>query len=171
MGDFGGMIHPIVLFPDDRLTTVCSPVVDFNQQLHELVEDLFSTMYHNDGVGLAAPQIGVLQRVFVMDCREGKKPFNPVAFINPEILVKLRPSSDEEGCLSMPGLFLNIWRPSFVSVASDGLDGATSCHHYRGLESRVILHEYDHTQGVLMTHRAAPEEIARQARETAVAGL
>jgi peptide deformylase len=165
------MKQPIIIFPDDRLTTVCEPVTDFGKNLHNLVRDLFDTMYASDGIGLAAPQIGVLSRVFVVDVREGKKPFNPIAFINSELLVKTGNAEDIEGCLSMPGLELTIRRATYVYCSFDNLDGHSKLYHQlHGLEARVFQHELDHLAGILFTGRATPEELARAARETVMAG-
>ena len=152
------MIRPIVIFPDDRLTTVCKYVNRFDKELCDLVSDLFETMYDSGGVGLAACQIGVLRRVFVMDCREDDKPFNPVAFINPVLLVKTGAEDDEEGCLSMPGVYLRIRRATYVVCAGQTLDGTHFSQAFRGLEARCIQHENDHLSGVLFTTRANPSE-------------
>ena len=98
------MIRKIVLYPDERLTAPCLPVVSFDKSLHQLVEDLFQTMYRYDGLGLAAPQIGDGRMVFVMDIRDGKEPHNPMSFVNPELLAMTGAADEEEGCLSMPGV-------------------------------------------------------------------
>ena len=148
------MKRDLVIFSDDRLTTVCDPVKAFDSNLHELVDDLFSVMYANDGVGLAAPQIGVLQRVFVMDCREGRKPHNPLCFINPEILVMTGADFDEEGCLSMPGVLLSVRRATYLHFASLTLSGDRHGASLRGLEARIMQHEIDHLSGILFTERA-----------------
>lgn len=154
------MIKPIVIFPDDRLTSVCKYVNRFDDGLRDLVQDLFDTLYANDGIGLAAPQIGVLKRVFVMDARDGDKPHNPIAFINPILLVKTGAADDEEGCLSMPGVFLTVRRATYVVCAGQTLDGTHFSNPYRGLEARCIQHELDHLAGVMFTSRTVSEKLA-----------
>ena len=154
------MIRDLVIYPDDRLITPCKPVSFFDEDLHKLVEDLFQTLYANDGVGLAAPQVGELQQVFVMDVRKGKKPHNPMSFINPELLVATGMDEDEEGCLSMPNLFLQIKRSTFVHFASYTLDGQRHTGSLRDTEARVWLHEVDHLAGRLFIERASVEALA-----------
>jgi peptide deformylase len=152
-----GMIRPIIIAPDDRLTTVCEPVTAFDSNLHTLVEDLFATMYKSGGVGLAAPQVGVLQRVFVVDFHFGKKPHNPMSFVNPELLVMTGSAEDEEGCLSLPGLFLNVRRATYVYCSAYDLDGRKIWLQLLEMEARVWQHEMDHLEGILFTQRAGVE--------------
>jgi peptide deformylase len=132
-------------------------VTAFDAGLHTLVDDLFQTMYKSGGIGLAAPQVGVLQRVFVMDYRDGKKPYNPMSFINPELLVMTGAAEDEEGCLSLPGLFLNVRRATYVYFTAYDLDGKKIWLQLRAMEARVFLHEVDHLNGILFTQRAGVE--------------
>ena len=154
------MIKDIVIYPDDRLITPCQPVKFFDESLEELVKDLFQTLYANDGVGLAAPQVGELQKVFVMDVRKGKKPHNPMSFVNPEILVMTGSAVDEEGCLSMPNLFLQIQRSTFVHYSAYTLDGQRITGSLRDMEARVFQHEVDHLNGRLFIERASVEALA-----------
>jgi peptide deformylase len=154
------MIKDLVIYPDDRLITPCQPVKFFDESLEELVKDLFQTMYSHDGLGLAAPQIGELRQVFVVDVREGKKPHNPMSFINPELLVATGMEEGEEGCLSMPDLFLQIKRSTFVHFASYTLDGQRHTGSLRDTEARVWLHEVDHLAGRLFIERASVEALA-----------
>lgn len=148
------MIKPLVIYPDNLLTSVSKYVNRFDKELIDLVNDLFETMYSSDGVGLAAVQIGVLRRVFVMDVRDADEPHNPVAFINPVLLVKTGTEVDEEGCLSLPGVFLDVRRATYVVVAGQTLDGTHFTQSYRGLEARVVQHEFDHLQGIMFSQRA-----------------
>lgn len=158
MGDT--VVRKLIIYPNDILTTPCRPVTNFDKDLQHLVDDLFSTMYRNDGIGLAAPQIGDGRRVFVMDVRDGKKPFNPMAFINPELLAMTGSADEEEGCLSLPGLALTIRRATYLHFSAQTLDGTHHGAALRGLEARVFQHELDHLQGILLTHRASMEELA-----------
>jgi len=159
------MIRDILVYPDDRLITPCKPVSFFDEDLHKLVEDLFQTLYANDGVGLAAPQVGELQKVFVMDVRKGKKPHNPMSFVNPEILVMTGSAVDEEGCLSMPNLFLQIQRSTFVHYSAYTLDGQRITGSLRDIEARVVQHEVDHLNGRLFIERASVEALAAAGRK------
>jgi len=154
------MIRDLVIYPDDRLITPCQPVKFFDSELNELVEDLYATMYAHDGLGLAAGQVGEMQRIFVMDVRDGKKPHNPMTFINPELLVQTGAAEDEEGCLSMPGLFLQVCRSTFVHFAAYTLDGDRRLGSLRDVEARVFLHELDHCDGRLFIERASVEALA-----------
>lgn len=159
------MIRDLVIYPDDRLTTPCQPVKDFDESLHHLVQDLYDTLYANDGFGLAAPQVGELQNVFVIDVRKGKKQHNPVAFINPELLAAAGAVIDEEGCLSLPGIFLDVPRATFVHYAAYTLDGQRHVGSLRGMEARVFLHEFDHLSGRLFIERASVEAVAAAGRK------
>ena len=159
------MVKDLVIYPDDRLITPCQPVKFFDEALNALVEDLFATMYAHDGLGLAAPQIGELQSVFVMDVRDGKKPHNPISFINPEILVQTGTAEDEEGCLSMPGLYLQVRRSTFLHYAAYTLDGQRHIGNLRDMEARVFLHELDHLAGRLFIERASVESLAAAGRK------
>lgn len=154
------MIRDLVIYPDDRLIKPCDPVKFFDFELNELVEDLYQTMYSHDGVGLAACQVGEMKRLFVMDVREGKKPYNPMCFINPELLVQTGAADEEEGCLSLPGLYLQVRRSTFLHFAAYTLDGQRHMGNLRGLEARVWLHEFDHTEGRLFIERASVEALA-----------
>ena len=149
------MIRPIITVPNKILNTPCRPVEDFGAELVELVEDMFETMYDGDGIGLAAPQVGVALNVFVMDVRKGKKPRNPIAFINPEMLCStLQTYIDEEGCLSIPGVYLPVARNTRVGFRSRGLKGESIRGELRALEARCFQHELDHLRGVLFTSKA-----------------
>ena len=152
------MVRTIVLYPNEILTTPCQLVTAFDDSLHQLVEDLFETMYANDGVGLAANQIGDSRRVFVIDVREGKKPFNPMAFVNPELLAMTGADEDEEGCLSLPGLALTVRRATYLHFSSQTLEGTRHGATLRNLEARVWLHENDHLDGVMFMSRASADE-------------
>ena len=149
------MKRTIIVVPDDRLTTVCEPVTEFDKKLNTLVADLFDTLYSTDGIGLAASQIGVLKNVFVIDVRRGKGAYNPIAFINPRIVHSTSTFEEaEEGCLSIPGVFLPVARPARVGYESRGLRGEYLSGALRGMEARCFYHEFSHTRGILMTDEA-----------------
>lgn len=137
------MIRDILTVPDGRLTAVCSSSAMMPQDmLHELIRDLFDTCEANNGAGLAAPQIGVLLRVFVIDCGGTR-----LAFVDPEI-TKRSTETDvaNEGCLSIPGRESRVRRHSRITVEERG-------HKlkFRGMAARAIQHEMDHLDGILIT--------------------
>jgi peptide deformylase len=144
-------IRPILLHPDPRLKKVCAPVGDVTTEIGKLAEDMLETMYHAPGVGLAAPQVGVLKRLFVMDCvkEEGEAP-RPLVLIDPEVVA----SSDEmntyeEGCLSIPENYAEVTRPKRVTMRWTGLDGKRHEGEFDGLWATCAQHELDHLNGKL----------------------
>ena len=153
-------VRPILAWPDPKLSQVCDPVEDATA-ISALIDDLFDTMYDAPGRGLAAPQIGVMQRVFVMDptWKEGSK--TPYVCINPEILS----SSDirkpgEEACLSIPGVAAQVIRPSEITLAYTDRDGGRRADHLTGFAATCAQHELDHLDGRVIFDRIAPEQRA-----------
>ncbi|MCS7152893.1 MAG: peptide deformylase [Bacteroidia bacterium] len=154
------MIRPIVLYGAPVLRQKASPVSPEDPELPRLIQDLWDTMYNADGVGLAAPQIGVSKKVFVVDARQlqspEEEPFKGV-FINPKIL-----STDpvcapyEEGCLSIPGIRERIYRPVGVEVEYLDENLVLQRRHFTGIVARVIQHEYDHLIGQLFIDYLSP---------------
>ncbi|MEZ5721656.1 MAG: peptide deformylase [Paracoccaceae bacterium] len=144
-------IRPILIHPDPRLKKVCDPVADLSDELRVLADDMLKTMYDAPGVGLAAPQVGVLARVIVLDAE--KDPLaapRPMAMFNPEILS----ASDEmniyeEGCLSIPDQYAEVTRPAEVRVAWIDRDGNPQEGDFGGLWATVVQHEIDHLNGKL----------------------
>src|SRR5919205_4099668 len=104
----------IVKYGDSVLTKRAAEVTEFGKELHKLIDDMFETMYAAPGVGLAAPQVGILKRLFVMDCSSGKNPKQKVALINPVIEIEEGDQTGDEGCLSFPGIFFQVKRPQRV---------------------------------------------------------
>jgi len=151
-------IRNILLHPDPRLKKIATPIVDLSDELRVLADDMLATMYEAPGIGLAAPQIGVLERLIVLDCvkEEGADP-RPVAMFNPEITA----SSDElsvydEGCLSIPEIYAEVTRPAEVSVRWMGLDGAEHNETFDGLWATCVQHEIDHLNGKLFIDYLKP---------------
>lgn len=148
-------IRPIVTYDDDILHKKAQPVEELTSEISELVEDMFETMYNSDGVGLAAPQIGLLHRIFVIDAdgmaEETDDPqYGPLAFINPEIISKDGDDIEmEEGCLSIPGVNAVVTRPQKVTVKYLDEEFNEQQLEAGGWLSRVIQHEYDHLEGTL----------------------
>ncbi len=140
-------LRTILEFPDPRLRTRARPVTEFNAALGKLVEDLLETMYAAPGIGLAATQIDVHQRVIVLDLSEDRT--GPLALINPEILMREGEESTEEGCLSVPGVFDDVKRAARIRVRSQDVSGAPLERDYEGLLAVCIQHEIDHLDGKL----------------------
>lgn len=148
---------PILAWPDPRLSQRCAPVDDV-AALAPLIADMFETMYAAPGRGLAAPQVGVMQRFFVMDCtwKEGER--SPMVMINPVIMAVERvPVVMEEGCLSVPGIMVPVERPVAVTVQWTSETGEIHMADFDGFEARCIQHEFDHLNGTVTLDHVAPE--------------
>ncbi len=144
-------IRPILIHPDPRLKKRCAPVESISPEIGQLAEDMLATMYDAPGVGLAAPQVGVLARLFVMDCikEEGAAP-RPLVLINPEILTTSEETNTyEEGCLSIPEHYGEVTRPARVTMRWTGLDGKAQEEEFDGLWATCAQHELDHLNGKL----------------------
>jgi peptide deformylase len=135
-------------YGDDVLRKKCREVDHIDERLLTLIEDMKETMYDADGVGLAAPQVGVLKRLFVIDIGEG-----PLVFINPEIIETSGSQIDEEGCLSLPGETKEVMRPNYVRARALNEKGEEFEIEGEELLARAILHEYDHLNGTLFIDR------------------
>lgn len=133
---------------DPILRKKCREVDQINDRLLTLIEDMKETMYDADGVGIAAPQVGILKRLYVIDIGEG-----PLVFINPEIIETDGSQTDEEGCLSLPGETEEVMRPNYVRARALNEKGEEFEIEAEGLLARAILHEYDHLNGTLFIDR------------------
>ena len=145
------MKRPILIHPDPRLRKVCTPVRDVSDALRKLSQDMFETMYDAPGIGLAAPQVGVMERLIVLDCvkDEGATP-RPVVMLNPEVTAfSDKKSVYEEGCLSIPDQFADVTRPAEIEVRWMGLDGKEYSEGFGGLWATCVQHEIDHLDGKL----------------------
>ena len=133
---------------DEALRKKSKPVEEINERVLTLLEDMADTMYDADGVGLAAPQVGILKRIFVIDIYddEGLR-----VFINPEILEVRGTQLGEEGCLSIPGKLEDVERANYVKVKALNEKGEEFILEAEELLARAVLHEYDHLEGVLFT--------------------
>lgn len=131
---------------DDVLEKVCRPVEKISPRIATLIEDMIETMYENDGVGLAAPQVGVLRRIAVIDVGEG-----PIVLINPVVLETSGSQTGEEGCLSLPGKAGQVTRPNYAKVRA--FDEHMQEYEIEGQEllARALLHEIDHLDGHMYT--------------------
>ena len=152
------MIRSIVLHPDARLKKKSVHVESINDALIKLAKDMMETMYDAPGIGLAAPQVGVLERLIVMDCakKEDEEP-DPIIMVNPLITASSEEKSVyEEGCLSIPDHFAEVSRPELVQVQWVDLDGKQHSEEFGGLKSTCIQHEIDHLNGKLFIDYLGP---------------
>ena len=150
-------LRDILIHPDPRLKTVADPVSD-PVEMKKLAEDMLETMYHAPGIGLAAPQVGVLKRLLVMDCvKEEDAPPQPMVLINPEIVWSSEEKNVyEEGCLSIPEIYNDIERPAEVEVTWTSLEGAEQSAKFGGLWATCVQHEIDHLDGKLFIDYLKP---------------
>ena len=144
-------LRAIVEYPDPALLSPGQPVERFDSELESLVRDMFDTMYDAGGVGLAAQQIGLLLRLFVMDC-EGVK----LVAANPEILSVAGEQGGEEGCLSVGKVHAELKRPESAILRAQDVNGKTFEREASGLAARCFLHETDHNDGILFIRRLSP---------------
>ncbi|ODT71954.1 MAG: peptide deformylase [Pelagibacterium sp. SCN 63-23] len=143
-------IRPILVIPDARLRAVADPIIAVDDEIQVLAKDMLDTMYDAPGIGLAAPQIGVMKRIVVMDLAAEGEPAAPLVMINPEITAfgdEIQVT--EEGCLSIPELYYEVERPSTVTVKYTDLDGNEVVKDADGKLAVCIQHELDHLDGVL----------------------
>ena len=152
------MKRNILLHPDPRLKKPCAPVTEITDDLRSLADDMLATMYDAPGIGLAAPQIGVLNRLIVMDCikDEAEAP-RPIIMFNPEVIA----SSDElntyeEGCLSIPDQYADVTRPADVDVRWIDRDGNEHTETFTKLWATCVQHEIDHLDGKLFIDYLKP---------------
>ena len=151
-------IRPILIHPDPRLKTLAEPVAEVTEDLRELASDMLETMYEAPGIGLAAPQVGMMKRMLVMDCvkEEGAEP-RPMVLINPEITwASEERAVYEEGCLSIPDQYADVERPVEVEVRWTVLEGREQSERFDGLWATCVQHEIDHLDGKLFIDHLKP---------------
>lgn len=145
-------LREILIVPDPRLKKECEPVTEVNDEIRQLLSDMLETMYAAPGIGLAAPQIGVMKRVVVMDVSDDKDKPEPLKLINPEIIWESEDTSIyQEGCLSIPDQYADVERPIEVGVRYLDENGKEQEIEADGLLSTCIQHEVDHLDGILFT--------------------
>jgi peptide deformylase len=151
-------LRPILLHPDPRLKKLCPPVAQITDDIRRLADDMLATMYDAPGIGLAAPQVGVLARIFVMDCvKQPDATPRPMVLINPEIVWSSEDTNVyEEGCLSIPDQYADVTRPAEVRMRWLGLDGQTHEDQFSGLWATCAQHELDHLNGKLFLDYLGP---------------
>jgi len=147
------MLRPIVRLGDPVLQQPAATVTVFDAELDRLIDDMIETMYAAPGIGLAAPQIGVPQRVCVIDLSIGKQGGELITLINPEFLAREGMQLEDEGCLSVPGFNATVARPGRVTVRAADRTGQTRVIEATGLLARACQHEIDHLEGRLFLDR------------------
>ncbi len=156
------MLRPILTYPDPFLSTRSLPVKVVDDGIRELVRDMFETMYAANGIGLAAPQVGVGKRVIVVDISPVDEEAGPLALVNPEIVGKQGLVEGMEGCLSVPGVEGMVCRHASVVVRGETEHGEPVTVEAHGLLSRALQHEIDHLEGVLFVEKlSAPAASAK----------
>jgi len=147
------MILKIVKYPEPVLSKPGEPVTDFNDELRKLVADMFETTYANQGVGLAAPQVGVSKRLTTIDLSMGKNPKDKLVLVNPEIIFRDGKIYEEEGCLSFPDIREKVVRAAKVRIRAQDEFGKWFERDGEDLLSRCFQHEIDHVDGMLFIFR------------------
>ena len=150
------MIRDILIHPDPRLKKPCEPIAEVSAELTQLAADMLETMYDAPGIGLAAPQIGVMRRIIVMDCMKDAPP-EPMVLLNPEVIWLCEDlSTYEEGCLSIPDQYADVKRPASVKVRWMDLSGEIQERQFDGLWATCVQHEIDHLNGKLFIDYLGP---------------
>ncbi|TDL35088.1 peptide deformylase [Jeotgalibacillus sp. S-D1] len=143
-------ILTIVKHPDSRLVKECETVTDFSGSLHALLDNMYDTMVESDGVGIAAPQVGVCKKIAIVDLDDDE---GTIEMINPTVTFKDGKDTDVEGCLSFPGIYGEVERVNVVTVKAQDRHGEWFELEAEGYLSRAIQHEVDHLSGVLFTSK------------------
>jgi peptide deformylase len=150
-------LRPILLHPDPRLKAQAKPVAQIDDGVKRLAQDMLETMYDAPGIGLAAPQVGVMSRLIVMDCAKGDDTPQPMVLVNPEVTWTSEETAPyEEGCLSIPEHFADVTRPREVEVRWTDLDGQEQRQRFDGLWAVCVQHEIDHLNGKLFIDYLGP---------------
>jgi peptide deformylase len=147
------MIRPILKYGDQILHDPARPVEAVTSEIERLIDDMIETMYAAPGIGLAAPQVGVPLRVFVVDLSLGRVPAELIVMVNPEFVEREGMQLEEEGCLSLPGFNATVVRPTRVVVKGWDRSGAEHRREGHGLLARAFQHEMDHLDGTLFVDR------------------
>lgn len=147
------MILPIVKYPDPVLSRPGEPVTEFDAELRKLIDDMFETTYASQGIGLAAPQVGVSKRLTTIDLSVGKNPQDKLVLINPEIILAEGKQYEEEGCLSFPDIREKVVRHAKVRIRAQDATGKWFEMDGDELLARCFQHEIDHVDGMLFIFR------------------
>jgi peptide deformylase len=150
----------LTLYPAPVLRRVAEPVTAFDAGLEDLVRGMFEVMQRSKGVGLAAPQVGLQKRILILN--PTGEPADDLALVNVQVLERFGPESTfEEGCLSFPEIFAEVVRPESCRVRAFTPKGEPLEREFSGFQSRIIQHEYDHLEGVLLVDRMSPADKLR----------
>ena len=149
-------VRTILRYPEPLLKKISAPVVVFDDALKQLAQDMAETMYDAPGVGLAAPQVGELTRLIVIDCSGRDNPPDLIVAVNPEIIEKEGESCEEEGCLSVPEYYALVKRFERVTMTYQDIEGHPQRRQAEGLLAVAMQHEIDHLQGVLFVDHLSP---------------
>jgi peptide deformylase len=147
------MVRPIVKYPDPVLQRPTALVTVFDESLRQLVDDMFVSMYAAEGIGLAAPQVGVSKRLAVIDLSFQKRPEDKLVLVNPQVLETSSKQYEEEGCLSLPEIRDKVTRAAHIRVRAQDVHGTPFEVEGDGLLTRALQHEIDHLDGVLFIFR------------------
>jgi peptide deformylase len=150
------MVLTIVKYPEPVLEQPGEPVTEFDDELRTLVADMFETMYAAQGIGLAAPQVGISKRITVIDLSQGKDPAQKLVLVNPEVILSEGKQYEEEGCLSFPEIREKVSRAAKVRIRAQDQNGKWFEMDGEELLSRAFQHEIDHLDGVLFIFRMSP---------------
>ena len=167
------MIRPIVKYGDEILHRPAERVDAMTPELQVLIDDMIDTMYAAPGVGLAAPQVGVALRIFVVDISVGRRSEDLLVFVNPEFVEREGMQLEEEGCLSVPGVTATVARPARSVIKGLDRQGAERIVEGRELLARALQHEMDHLDGTLFVNRLRGikrDQIVRKIRKLSRAG-
>lgn len=154
-------MYTIRTYPDPVLMRVAEPVTEFGPSLAHMIEEMFLTMYHARGVGLAAPQVGISKRVYVINVEEDQPPEGELALINPEVISIEGEQYSDEGCLSFPGMFAKKRRPLKATLRAQNVEGNWIEVTGEGLKARALLHELDHLNGKVFVQDLEPVEFVK----------
>ena len=143
-------LRNIVTEGDEILRKHCREVTEVNERIKTTMEDMLETMRAEMGVGIAAPQMGIMRRMFIAEPEPGRVYY----MINPEILEQSGSQTGDEGCLSVPGMIGTVERPDYIKIRALDINGAEQVYEFSGFDARVMCHEYDHLDGILYIDKA-----------------
>ena len=149
----------ILTYPDERLRTIAQPQKEFNLELEQIVNNMFETMYHANGIGLAATQVNIHHQIIVMDISEERN--TPKVFINPKIIEKKGKFKNEEGCLSVPDISAKVERAEEITFEAYDVQGNLFTNKITGLDAICLQHEIDHLNGILFVDYLSPSQLSR----------
>ena len=150
----------VIKYPHPILRHKCKPIKRIDQELREIIAEMFETMYDDDGVGLAANQVNLPYRIFVLNTSaDPNQKENEFVFINPVITKKKGSAESEEGCLSFPEIHAPVIRPDEIVIQGVGLDGQVQEYHWKGFAAKAAQHEMDHINGMAFIDRLSPTNL------------